>query len=82
MNETREMHCEEVVEVVTDYLERALAEDDRRRLEAHLAECEGCEVYIAQMRQTVVALRRLDEGEGAPRDLDALLAAFRRNSPT
>lgn len=81
MNEIEEIDCDEVVEIVTDYLERTLAEADRLRLEAHLAGCEGCEVYVAQMRQTVVALRRIGGDDGAPRGLDTLLEAFRRNSP-
>lgn len=69
------MACREAVELVSDYLERALSEAERRRLEAHLAECEGCEVYLAQMRQTIAGLRGLG-ARSLPADFDSLLAAF------
>ena len=74
--ETEEMHCVEVVEVVTDYLERRLSAAECARLEEHLAGCAGCEAYVAQMRQTVAALGRLIR-PAPPADLDDLLAAFR-----
>ena len=75
--QTEEMHCVEVVEVVTDFLERRLSEAERARLEAHLADCGGCDAYVAQMRQTIGALGELGAA-AAPADLDGLLAAFRK----
>jgi anti-sigma factor RsiW len=56
--------CQEVVELVTDYLEGALPAADRRRLEAHLADCPHCTEYLAQIRETI----RLT-GRVAPEDL-------------
>ena len=80
MSTHEEMDCSEAVEIVTDYLERALSEDEARRLEAHLAECEGCETYVAQMRQTVTALRGID-GQAAGVDVEILITAFRARYP-
>ena len=60
----RELPCQVVVEMVTDYLEGALAPGDRRRLEHHLAGCPHCTEYLAQMRETI----RL-AGRVTPRDL-------------
>jgi predicted anti-sigma-YlaC factor YlaD len=72
-----EMACQELVEAVTDYLEGALGELDRRRFEEHLGECDGCRAYLDQMRRTVGAVGRID-AERLPPDLRAeLLAAFR-----
>ena len=72
-----EMTCRELVELVTDYLERRLPERDRVRLEAHLAECPHCVEYVAQMRRTVELLGELsDEPIDPARELE-LLAAFR-----
>jgi anti-sigma factor RsiW len=67
--------CQEVVEIVTDYLEGALAPDARARLEAHLQVCEGCAVYVEQMRATVrlASVARLEQRP----DAAALLEAFR-----
>jgi len=51
--------CQEMVELVTDYLEGALTRSERRRFEAHLAACEHCSEYLAQMRVTIAATGRL-----------------------
>ncbi len=44
-----DLDCQDVVEIVTDYLENVLPESERRALEAHLQECDGCEAYLAQI---------------------------------
>jgi anti-sigma factor RsiW len=49
----RDLACQEVVELVTDYLEGALSSAERRRLEYHLAGCPHCTEYLAQMRETI-----------------------------
>jgi anti-sigma factor RsiW len=72
-----EMPCRELVELVTDYLEDRLPSRDRARFEAHLAECEYCETYLEQMRQTIRMLGRLPEESLSAEARDALLAAFR-----
>ena len=59
-----ELVCQQVVELVTDYLEGALSAEDRRRFERHLAGCPHCTEYLAQMRETI----RL-AGRVAPEDL-------------
>ena len=77
MNEP-ELTCRELVELVTDYLEGALAPADRERFEQHMGECEGCAVYLAQMRQTVAVVGALREEHLEPEACDALLDVFRR----
>jgi anti-sigma factor RsiW len=72
-----EMTCKELVELVTDYLEQRLSSHDVRRFEAHLASCEGCTAYVAQMRRTIEVVGTLTEADIAPRALDELLRAFR-----
>ena len=70
------MTCQELVELVTDYLEGALPHEDRAQFEAHLAACPGCETYLAQVEATIAIARatgdEVDENEIAP-----LLDAFR-----
>ncbi|HTW41218.1 MAG TPA: zf-HC2 domain-containing protein [Solirubrobacteraceae bacterium] len=51
----KELACQEMVELVTDYLEGALSRAQRRRFEAHLAGCENCTEYLRQMRVTIRA---------------------------
>jgi anti-sigma factor RsiW len=77
VTEPTDLTCMELVELVTDYLEGALAEPDRVRLEAHLAECDGCTVYLAQMRRTISLTGMLTEDEIPPEGRDELLRVFR-----
>jgi anti-sigma factor RsiW len=49
----RDLVCQQAVELVTDYLEGVLPSAQRRRLEAHLARCDACTEYLAQMRATI-----------------------------
>ena len=48
--------CQEVVELVTDYLEGVLDSDTAAEVEAHLGLCDGCNIYVEQMRATIRAL--------------------------
>ena len=69
--------CQEVVEVVTDYLEGRLSPEDVAIFEAHLAICDGCQWYLDQMRITIDAVGRIED-DGVPPELrDTVLAAFR-----
>jgi anti-sigma factor RsiW len=76
--------CIEVVELVSDYLDGALDPETHRRVEAHLALCPPCRVYVEQVRGTVRALGRLP-ADGLPdhavAELETAFAAFRRRSP-
>jgi anti-sigma factor RsiW len=56
-----ELPCREMVELITDYLEGALSRSQRRRFEAHLADCEHCSEYLRQMRLTIEATGVLRE---------------------
>jgi anti-sigma factor RsiW len=69
--------CREFVELVTDYLERTLPEEERVRFEAHLAECDGCDGYLEDMRRLVGSLHELPEPPPDPATRAALLRAFR-----
>jgi anti-sigma factor RsiW len=69
--------CAGVVELVTEYLEDALDPDVRVRFEAHLDDCEGCEIYLEQMRSTIGAARIVELERVAPATLDRLVAAYR-----
>jgi anti-sigma factor RsiW len=72
-----EMPCQELVELITDYLEDRLSPVDRRRFETHLATCEACGTYMEQFRQTIRALGRLPEESLSSEAREALFAAFR-----
>jgi anti-sigma factor RsiW len=69
--------CRELVELVTDYLEGALSEADRSRLDAHLEGCDACRTYVEQMRLTIKACGRISEESLDPEIRGVLLDAFR-----
>jgi anti-sigma factor RsiW len=72
-----ELTCEELVELITDYLEGAMPPADRDRFEDHLAHCEGCRTYLAQVQRTISTAGSLS-GESIPAPARArLLEAFR-----
>ncbi len=77
MNYPIGLTCEELVELVTDYLEHSLEADARARFELHLGVCPGCVDYLDQMRQTIRATGKLREESLDPAVRDALLDAFR-----
>jgi anti-sigma factor RsiW len=77
-----DLACDELVELVTEFLDGALDPATERRVTDHLALCDGCTTYVAQFRATVDELGHLPAEEvtqlPAPAR-DALLTAFRRN---
>jgi anti-sigma factor RsiW len=79
-----DLDCQDLVELVTDYLEGMLDEPTRRRFEEHLRSCDGCATYVEQMRETVRAVGRLPADGVSPVMRDRLLAAFRdwRRAPS
>ena len=68
--------CQEVVELVTDYMENVLLPEMRKRLEEHVAECPGCETYIEQIRQTISMLHHMVKGQASPVMKQELLQFF------
>jgi anti-sigma factor RsiW len=73
----RMLTCQEMVELVTDYLEGRLDDAARQRFEAHVAECDACTLYIEQMRLTIRMLGHIPPESISPEAEEELLAAFR-----
>ena len=71
-----ELTCRELVELVTDYHEGALSAGERERFEAHMAACEGCSVYVEQIRTTIELTGHARALEQRP-EITALLTMFR-----
>jgi anti-sigma factor RsiW len=77
MADATAISCQEVVEVVTDYLEGNLAPEDVAVFEAHVVLCDGCQWYLDQMRITIAAVGRIEDEEVPAELRDTVLAAFR-----
>lgn len=73
-----ELTCQELVELVTEYLEHTLPPIDVARFEAHLSGCTGCTNYVEQARRTIDLTGRLTEDSLPPAARTELLNAFRR----
>lgn len=71
------LSCQELVEVVTAYLDGGLTRRDRKRFEAHIDGCTHCTAYLEQFRQTITATGSLTEGQIGPAAREELLDAFR-----
>jgi anti-sigma factor RsiW len=70
--------CQELVELVTDYLEGALNRRDRKRFERHLAGCPHCPEYLAQMRATIDLTGRITPDDLTPQMREDFIELFRR----
>ncbi len=71
------LSCQEVVELVTDYLERSLPVEEVALFEQHLNFCEGCVWYVDQLRTTAETLGEIREEDIPPETKERLMAAFR-----
>ncbi len=61
----RALVCRDAVALMVAYLDDALPESDRARLEGHLADCPHCSEYLAQIRVVIDV-----SGEVTPDALD------------
>jgi anti-sigma factor RsiW len=71
------MDCNELVELVTAYLDGALDDETHARVEAHLTTCDGCVNYIQQIRETVQTVGKIRDQELDPAFRSRLLDAFK-----
>jgi anti-sigma factor RsiW len=74
----RPLACQQVVEMVTDYLEGALSAADRARFETHLAGCPHCTEYLAQIRETIRLAGRVTPEDLTPEMRTELTDLYRR----
>jgi anti-sigma factor RsiW len=75
---SRDLACQQAVELVTGYLEDALSPAARRRFETHLAGCPHCTEYLAQIRATIKLTGQLTPADLSPGMQDELIALYRR----
>ena len=75
---SRDLVCQQAIELVTDYLEGTLSRSARRRFEAHLAACPHCTEYLAQMRETISLAGRLAPEDMTPQMRDEFVNLYQR----
>jgi predicted anti-sigma-YlaC factor YlaD len=72
-----DIKCDEIVELVTAYLEGGLDETTRTRFELHVVTCADCANYLDQMRRATQLTGEVVVEEPSPEQLSALQEAFR-----
>ena len=73
----REPTCQELAELLTDYLEGLLAPSECASFDRHVAGCRDCTLYVEQMRLTIAVSGRIGTDDIPPDVRDELLTAFR-----
>ena len=71
------LNCQELVELVTDYLEGALSPADLRRFDEHIALCDACVEYLRQLRETIRVVGTITPDDLSPEAEAELLTVFR-----
>jgi hypothetical protein len=71
------LSCQQVTEIVTDYLEARIPRGRRAIVWLHLATCGPCRRYLRQMRRTVRTLGHLPAEPIPPAVMDELRRRFR-----
>ena len=77
MAEHQHISCQEVVELVNDYLDQALPPEEASLFEQHVNFCDGCDWYLHQVRTTIATVGRISKEEVPPETREKLLNAFR-----
>jgi anti-sigma factor RsiW len=77
VSHVRALSCQEIVELVTDYVEDAMDAELRASFEAHLAGCEGCTHYLDQIEATIRLAGTIEPQELSPAFRAGLFEAFR-----
>jgi predicted anti-sigma-YlaC factor YlaD len=74
---SEEVVCQELVELVTPYLEGVLPVDEVTAIEHHLGECSGCRAYVEQMRQTIRLVGHVPHEQVDAQAREQVLSIFR-----
>ena len=74
----RAIVCQQWVEMVTAYLDGALPRRLTKAIDRHLAACEHCTEYLAQMRKTIELTGTLTADDLTPQMQDEFIALFRQ----
>ena len=72
------LRCQEMVDLIVDYLEDTLEPSLRHAFEAHIADCQNCWRFLKTYRETIALGQQL-RGEAIPPDMRERLETFLRN---
>lgn len=72
-----DLDCNELVELVTAFLDHSLDPETERRLVDHLPSCDGCQEYVDQVQHAIRLLGELPPERLSDASRSELLDAFR-----
>jgi anti-sigma factor RsiW len=75
---TRDLTCQQAVELVTDYLEGTLSRRQRRLFEKHLRGCPNCSAYLLQIRTTIELAGHIEPDQLDEATRNGLVDLYRR----
>lgn len=74
------IRCQEIVDLLADYIDGSLPVETAKSLEAHLEGCSPCIAFVNTYRGTVNAVRRLHETEIPPELRDRLVTFLEKQN--
>jgi hypothetical protein len=74
----RALTCQEMVELMTDYLEAGLSKRNARKFERHLSGCDHCTEFLRQIRTTIALTGAVATDELSAQRERELTALFQR----
>ncbi|HKP19126.1 MAG TPA: zf-HC2 domain-containing protein [Gaiellaceae bacterium] len=80
-NTIRALTCQEIVELVTDYVEGTMSPDLRASFEFHLSKCDGCTHYVEQMAATIRIAGTIERDQLPQQFRAGLIEAFKEFTP-
>lgn len=75
------LRCQDIVDLLDQYLDEALDRADVETLEGHLADCRDCTAFVNTYRGTVSTSRNLRESELPAELRERLLTFLRARTP-
>jgi len=76
MSAPEDISCQEIVEIVNDYVEGVLSPPEREAVELHLNLCDGCSDYLEQLRLAIALTGKLPADALSPELKAELCRAF------
>lgn len=75
---TADLACQELVELLSDYLDNQLSQRASDDVELHLSDCPGCQTALEHLRTSIALTRSAEVSALAPEVRQRLLTEFRR----
>lgn len=75
---TDDVSCRELVELMSEYLDKALPNDALEAVSAHLTDCPGCQSALSHLQQTIAVTRTAEVAALTPEVRRRLIDEFRR----